>query len=49
MSLQRACAISLLLCCQALACASPPAGDADQAQLEQLLAREADPLAEIAL
>ena len=49
MSLQRACAISLLLCCQALACASPPTGDADQAQLEQLLAREADPLAEIAL
>ena len=49
MSLQRACTIPFLLCCQILACASPPTGDADQAQLEQLLAREADPLAEIAL
>jgi hypothetical protein len=32
-----------------VACASSPTGDADQTQLEQLLAREADPLAEIAL
>jgi hypothetical protein len=49
MAAQRACWISLLLGCQALACASAPTGDAGQAQLEQLLAREAEPLAEIAL
>jgi hypothetical protein len=49
MSLHRAFAISLLLCCQVLACASPPAEEVGLAQLEQLLAREAEPLEEIAL
>ncbi|HEY5656169.1 MAG TPA: hypothetical protein VIY27_00120 [Myxococcota bacterium] len=49
MATKRAFWISLLVGCPILACAMTPEGDDSSAQLEALLAREAEPLAEIAL